>query len=175
MLSGPEGPRGLDARRIATSAWVGGACADRRRGLGRICGGAGLGAEARNRTRGYVGRDAGSAAAIGGVPARDLFVLPSLFDSFPIAILEAMAAGLPVIATRVGGVPEVVLDGETGLLVEPGDPKRLASAIEMLASDASARRNMGKQGRARAQLFSWEDVIARTWRVYQEAVNGRAA
>ena len=86
-----------------------------------------------------------------------------------------MAAGLPVIATRVGGVPEVVLDGETGLLVEPGDPKRLASAIEMLASDASARRNMGKQGRARAQLFSWEDVIARTWRVYQEAVNGRAA
>ncbi len=105
----------------------------------------------------------------------DLFVLPSLFDSFPIAILEAMAAGLPVIATRVGGVPEVVLDGETGLLVEPGDPKRLASAIEMLASDASARRNMGKQGRARAQLFSWEDVIARTRRVYQEAVNGRAA
>jgi glycosyltransferase involved in cell wall biosynthesis len=105
----------------------------------------------------------------------DVFVLPSLFDSFPIAILEAMAAGLPVIATRVGGVPEVVLDGETGLLVEPGDPKRLASAIEALASDEGARREMGKRGRARAQLFSWDEVIARTRRVYAEAVNGRAA
>src|SRR2546427_10367852 len=96
MLSGPEGPRGLDACRIATSAWVGGACADRRRGLGRICGGAGLGAGARNRTPGYVGRDAGSAAAIGGVPASGLVCPPVPLRLVPNANLGGEGARPPV-------------------------------------------------------------------------------
>ncbi len=103
----------------------------------------------------------------------DLFVQPSLFDSFPIAILEAMAAGLPVVATRVGGIPEVVEDGRTGLLVEPGDPPALSAALERLVSEVVTRKEMGQQGRERAKLFSWEETIVRTRQAYGEAITVR--
>lgn len=105
----------------------------------------------------------------------DLFVLPSLFDSFPITILEAMAAELPVVATRVGGVPDVVEDGRTGLLVDPGDAAGLARALEMLAADESLRRDLGRRGRERSAAFSWSAVIPRIKRVYAEAVAERAS
>jgi glycosyltransferase involved in cell wall biosynthesis len=101
----------------------------------------------------------------------DVFVLPSLFDSFPIAILEAMAAGLPVVATRVGGVPDIVEDGRTGVLVDPGDAKALAGALRGLASDGSARREMGRRGRERARQFSWEEILPQIKRVYEDAIS----
>jgi len=67
------------------------------------------------------------------------------------SILEAMAAGLPVVATSVGGVPELVLDEETGLLVPPGDAEALAAALRRVLEDAYLRRRLGSAGRERAQ------------------------
>ena len=79
----------------------------------------------------------------------DIFVLPSLFEGLGVAALEAMAAGKAVIASRVGGLAEVVLDGVTGFLVAPGDAEGLANAIAKLAADRSLSREMGQKGRAR--------------------------
>lgn len=81
----------------------------------------------------------------------DLFVLPTLADCFPLAIQEAMAAGLPVIATDVGAINEAVRDGETGLLVPPGDVRALIAALNALTGDPTRRQTMGTRGRALAE------------------------
>jgi glycosyltransferase involved in cell wall biosynthesis len=83
--------------------------------------------------------------------ASDLFVLSSRSEGLPLSILEAMAAGLPVVATNVGGVPELVLDGETGFLVPPGNPQSLAGAMERLLEDSALRRRLGAAGRLRVE------------------------
>lgn len=83
--------------------------------------------------------------------ALDAFVLPSLYEGFGIAILEAMAAGKPVIATTVGGIPEFVLPEETGLLVEPGNVQALADAIDRLLSDPQQAEAMGAKGKVHAR------------------------
>jgi glycosyltransferase involved in cell wall biosynthesis len=83
--------------------------------------------------------------------ASDLFVLSSRSEGLPLSVLEAMAAGLPVVASSVGGIPELVLEGETGFLVPPGDPQRLAGAIERLLDDPPLRRRLGAAGRTRVQ------------------------
>lgn len=86
--------------------------------------------------------------------ASDLFVLSSRSEGLPLSILEAMAAALPVIASSVGGIPEIVVEGETGFLVPPGDPQSLAGAIESLLDDSDLRRRLGAAGRDRvAQRF----------------------
>ena len=81
----------------------------------------------------------------------DAFVLSSASEGMPISVLEAMAAGLPVVASAVGGVPELVVDGETGLLVPPGDADALADALERVLGDAELRRRMGEAARRRAE------------------------
>jgi glycosyltransferase involved in cell wall biosynthesis len=87
----------------------------------------------------------------------DVFVLSSLSEGLPLSILEAMAAGLPVVASAVGGIPELVVDGETGFLVPPGDPEALAEALRRVVADDELRRRLGAGGRERAeQLFAVE-------------------
>jgi len=81
----------------------------------------------------------------------DLFVLPSLSEGLSSAILAAMAASLPVIATNVGGIPELVRHGHNGLLVPPGDPNSLAKAIQFLCDNPQEAREMGRRGRLRAE------------------------
>ena len=83
----------------------------------------------------------------------DVFCLPSLQEGFGIVFLEAMAAGLPIVACRAAAVPEVVPDGECGLLVPPHEIRALASALDRLASDASERTRLGEAGRRRVARY----------------------
>lgn len=98
-----------------------------------------------------------------------LFVLPSRTEGLGLVAVEAMAAGRPVVATRTGGIPEVVADGETGLLVPPGDPAALAKAIRRLLADPERARAMGTAGRERARrLFGAEQMAEQTAAMYAE-------
>jgi glycosyltransferase involved in cell wall biosynthesis len=112
---------------------------------------------------------AGTRRDIPGVlHAMDVFVLPSLYEGFGIAILEAMAAGKAVVATRVGGIPEFVVPGETGLLVEPGNAMALAEAIGCLLRDPEQARHMGNRGRMRVLAgFQMATVVHRHEQVYE--------
>ena len=83
------------------------------------------------------------------LPQADLLVLSSYTEGMPVIVLEALAAGVPVVATAVGGVPEVIQDGEQGYLVSSGDDQALAVAIGRLVADATLRRRLGEAGRQR--------------------------
>ncbi len=95
---------------------------------------------------------------------------PSRREGFGVACLEAMAHARPVVATAVGGLRDLVVDGETGLVVEPRDPKALRAALERLLADGDLRRRLGIAGRERArEHFSWETVTAATVAAYRMA------
>jgi len=79
----------------------------------------------------------------------DLYVHPAIIEPFGIVLVEAMAAGLPVVATRVGGIPEVVAEDKTALLVDPADPRQLTNAIERFYNDSSLRERFGRAGHIR--------------------------
>jgi glycosyltransferase involved in cell wall biosynthesis len=83
----------------------------------------------------------------------DVFVLCSDSEAMPMSVLEAMAAGLPVVASSVGGIPELVVDGETGTLVPPRDERALAAALRSYVGDTRMRRRMGQAGRDRAETL----------------------
>ncbi|MEK6711775.1 MAG: glycosyltransferase family 4 protein [Nitrospinota bacterium] len=93
--------------------------------------------------------------------AADVFCLPSLQEGFGIVFLEAMAAGLPIVAVRAGAAPEVVPEGEVGLLAPPGDVPALAAALVRLLRDGPLRGRFGAEGRRRARGYAWEEVARR--------------
>ncbi len=103
---------------------------------------------------------------LGGI---DIFVMPSLFEGLGVAALEAMAAGKPVVASRVGGLAESVLEGQTGLLVPPRDGRAIADAVAKLIADSLGARNMGLRGRQRVlENFTLAQMAARNEAYYYE-------
>jgi len=103
--------------------------------------------------------------------AADVMVMPSRQEGLGVAALEAMAVGLPVIASRVGGLPEAVQDGETGLLVPTGDPAALAAAIGRLAADPMLARRLGAQGATRVRTrFTMAGMADATLAIYRHLV-----
>lgn len=99
----------------------------------------------------------------------DILVLPSLWEGYGIVLVEAMSAGLPIVATKVGSIPELVQDGLNGFLVPPKDPGSLARAISRLLYDPILRDRLGRNGRAiAAQHRSWEEMAREAYWVIQE-------
>ena len=100
--------------------------------------------------------------------AFDVFVMSSVTEGLGTSIIDAMACGKPVVATSVGGIPELVVNGETGFLVAPRDHEGMARALTALLKDESLRRRMGEAGRTRARVdFSAERMVQDTLRVYR--------
>ena len=105
--------------------------------------------------------------------ATDVFVLPSRVDSFGIVYLEAWTHGVPVIGCRSGGVPDVIEDGQDGLLTQFGDVPGLASAIASLLADPERRRAMGSRGKAKVEArYTWDTLYRRLHSVYSELATG---
>jgi glycosyltransferase involved in cell wall biosynthesis len=103
----------------------------------------------------------------------DISVFPSLSESFGVAAVEASACGNPVVASDVGGLPEVVEHGVTGFIVPPRDPYNTANAIEKLVLDSSLRAHMGSAGRDRIErLFNWDDNIRQMVEIYDSTLHG---
>ncbi|HKW41273.1 MAG TPA: glycosyltransferase, partial [Gemmatimonadales bacterium] len=109
--------------------------------------------------------------------AADVLALPSILDSrsdtegLGVVLLEAMSYGVPVIGSRVGGIPDIIVDGETGLLVAPGDPAALAAALQRLAEDRGLAARLGAAGRAHVRAhFSWDGIVAAWEACYQASV-----
>ena len=106
--------------------------------------------------------------------ALDVVVSSSVFEGSPLALIEAMAAGKAIVATRVGGVPDLIEDGQHGLLVEPSDPASLATAIESLLADPDLRRELGARAARRQRAeFTLEVTIERLQELYETLFAGK--
>lgn len=100
-----------------------------------------------------------------------VFILPSIFEGFPLALLEAWAASLPVIATNVPGIRELVKHKENGLLVRPKDSKDLAQAIIYTLKNPQEAKKWGNNGRRLSEEFSWDEVSKKTFEIYEKVIN----
>jgi len=97
----------------------------------------------------------------------DVLVLPSLYEVFGIVNLEAMACNVPIVASKIGGIPDVVKDGENGLLVPPRDSEALADAIIYLLKNKDIRERMGENGRKLVEeKYTWKKVAEETDKLY---------
>jgi len=95
-------------------------------------------------------------------------VVPSLYESFGLVALEAMACGTPVIASRVGGLQHTVDDGVTGFLVPAGEPDALADKLRLLLVDSELRERLGANARRKAQAYTWQVVAKHILALYEE-------
>lgn len=112
--------------------------------------------------------------AIAIIATADVLVMPSFSEGLPITLLEAAMSGTAMVATDIGGMPEVVRDGETGLVCQPGDPEGLASSIIRLVEDDTLRRNMGAEARALWEKeFTEEVMVRRMETVYRDVCERR--
>jgi glycosyltransferase involved in cell wall biosynthesis len=106
--------------------------------------------------------------------AMDAFALSSRLEGLPLCVLEAMAAGLPVVATRVGGLPGLIEDGATGLLVPSGDEAALGRALASLRADAGLARAIGERGRAHVRRLYARDAMVRRYLDLYVSVGARS-
>jgi glycosyltransferase involved in cell wall biosynthesis len=134
-----------------------------------------LGLEDRVELRGRVGEEALRAA----YAASDVLVLPSILDArgdtegLGVVLLEAMSYGVPVVGSGLGGITDIITDGETGLLVPPADPRRLAEALQRLARDPTLAARLGAAGEARVRTaFGWPEIMAQ-WNACYGALAGK--
>jgi len=103
----------------------------------------------------------------------DVLVLPSKTEGWGLSLMEAMACGKPVVASRTGGIPELVRDGTDGILVRPGDVRGLADSIVKLLKDPDLRKEMGRNGMSRVREFSWDDTAKVVLGEYETALHSR--
>ena len=107
--------------------------------------------------------------------AIDVFAMPSIWEGFGLVLLEAMAAAKPIVASRVATIPEVVVDGETGVLVPPGNPQALADALAQLAHQPALAQQLGQAGQERLRRrFSVEKMVGDTESLYRELIEERS-
>ena len=104
----------------------------------------------------------------------DLLVLPSLYEELGTVLLEAMQAGLPIVASKTGGIPDVIEDGVNGLLVPPGNPEALAYAIDRLLADRDLAYRLSEGARERGKDYDWEVLAERVLAVYRGVTAGRS-
>ncbi len=102
----------------------------------------------------------------------DIVVLPSKTEGWGLSLMEAMACGKPVVASKAGGIPELVRDGVDGILVRPGDVRCLADALVKLLSDQKLRVTMGKAGKERVKEYSWDSTTNVVLEAYRRALHG---
>jgi glycosyltransferase involved in cell wall biosynthesis len=105
----------------------------------------------------------------------DVFAVTSRLEGLNTTVLDAMALGLPIVATRAGGIPEIVADNECGVLVPPGDPEALARALVLLLEDRQRAERFGAAARERSRSFTEERMVSETERVYRDVLAARAA
>lgn len=117
-----------------------------------------------------IGLSLDDAAVVDCYLSCDLFVLPSIMETFPLAILEAMYAGLPIVATRVGGIPEIIRDGVNGFLVPPKDSEQLYYKCLQLLRDKRMRDEMRRNNIETAKSYTWSKIASSTQALYQQLV-----
>jgi len=98
--------------------------------------------------------------------ASDIFVLSSLSEGFPNTVLEAMVSGLPIVATKVGGLAEIIKDGKNGFLVEPRNSQELAKKILLLLRDDNLRKRISRSSKEEVKKYSWENIIEKLEKIY---------
>jgi glycosyltransferase involved in cell wall biosynthesis len=105
--------------------------------------------------------------------AADVFALPSVSEGSPNVILEALAAGAAVVASRVGGVPDLVTDGREGLLVRAGDVEQMATVMGLILRDTQLRRKMSREARRRARSFPLNEIYLKTFQLCVSTLKNR--